>query len=60
MSLLGLDLKGQLSQEDMQQLLDEKMVQQVVSPEMMEIARTGKQAMARIQPYAPPFPVISI
>ncbi|PJN52244.1 hypothetical protein PAEAM_46490 [Paenibacillus sp. GM1FR] len=50
---VGLDMKGQLSQEDMQQLLDEKMVQQGVSPEMMDIARTGEKAMAKILDVTP-------
>jgi len=50
---VGLDLKGQLSQEDMQQLLNEKMVQQGVAPEMMDIARTGEKAMAKILDVTP-------
>lgn len=50
---VGLDLKGRLSQEDMQQLLDEKMVEQGVSPEMMDIARTGEKAMAKILDVTP-------
>ena len=37
----------------MQQLLDEKMVQQGVSPEMMDIARTGEKAMAKILDVTP-------
>jgi hypothetical protein len=50
---VGLDLKGHLSQEDMQQLLNEKMVQQGVAPEMMDIARTGEKAMAKILDVTP-------
>ncbi|WP_440111759.1 hypothetical protein [Paenibacillus sp. QZ-Y1] len=37
----------------MQQLLDEKMVQQGGSPEMMDIARTGEKAMAKILDVTP-------
>ncbi|MFC9709183.1 hypothetical protein ACFTRD_13635 [Paenibacillus sp. NPDC056933] len=50
---VGLDLKGRLSQGDMQQLLDEKMMQQGVAPEMVEIARTGEKAMAKILDVTP-------
>ncbi|KOY15975.1 hypothetical protein AMS66_15290 [Paenibacillus xylanivorans] len=50
---VGLDLKGRLSQEDMQQLLDEKMVQYGVAPEMMDIARTGEKALAKILDVTP-------
>ncbi|MEN1987772.1 hypothetical protein [Paenibacillus hubeiensis] len=50
---VGLDLKGRLSQDDLQELLNEKMVQQGVSPEMMEIARTGEKAMAKIMDVTP-------
>jgi hypothetical protein len=50
---VGIDLKGRLSQQDMQQLLDEKMVQHGVAPEMMDIARTGEKAMAKILDVTP-------
>ncbi|MNC40298.1 hypothetical protein D3C75_889930 [compost metagenome] len=50
---VGLDLNGKLSQQDMQELLNEKMVQEGVSPEMMDIARTGEKAVAKILDVTP-------
>ncbi|MCG7376290.1 hypothetical protein MH215_04750 [Paenibacillus sp. ACRSA] len=50
---VGLDLNGQLSQQDMQELLNEKMVQEGVSPEMMDIARTGEKAVAKVLDVTP-------
>ncbi|MDR6723490.1 hypothetical protein J2W91_001942 [Paenibacillus amylolyticus] len=50
---VGLDLNGQLSKQDMQELLNEKMVQEGVSPEMMDIARTGEKAVAKVLDVTP-------
>ncbi|MBE7683566.1 MULTISPECIES: hypothetical protein [Paenibacillus] len=50
---VGIDLKGQLSQADLQELLNEKMIQEGVSPDMMDIARTGEKAMAKILDVTP-------
>ncbi|WP_028540667.1 MULTISPECIES: hypothetical protein [unclassified Paenibacillus] len=50
---VGLDLKGQVSQTDLQALMNEQMVKQGVSPELMEIAKTGKQAYAKVLDVTP-------
>ncbi|TQS00225.1 DUF3592 domain-containing protein [Paenibacillus ottowii] len=50
---VGLDLKGQVSQMDLQTLMNEQMVKQGVSPELMEIAKTGEQAYAKILDVTP-------
>lgn len=50
---VGLDLKGQVSQMDLQALMNEQMVKQGVSPELMEIAKTGEQAYAKIMDVTP-------
>ncbi|MDP1508648.1 hypothetical protein L8C07_04675 [Paenibacillus sp. CMAA1739] len=50
---VGLDLKGQVSQMDLQALMNEQMVKQGVSPELMEIAKTGEQAYAKILDVRP-------
>ncbi|WP_289306537.1 hypothetical protein [Paenibacillus terrae] len=39
---VGIDLKGQVSQSDLQALLDEQMVKQGVSPKLIEISKTGE------------------
>ncbi|QDY82961.1 hypothetical protein FQU75_05890 [Paenibacillus polymyxa] len=50
---VGLDLKGQVSQMDLQTLMNEQMVKQGVSPELLEIAKTGEQAYAKILDVTP-------
>lgn len=50
---VGLDQHGTVSQEHMQQLLNEKMMQQGIAPEMVDIARNGEKAMAKILDVTP-------
>ncbi|WP_225999133.1 hypothetical protein [Paenibacillus sp. BJ-4] len=50
---VGLDLKGQLSQTDLQALMNEQMVKQGVLPELMENAETGEQAYAKVLDVTP-------
>lgn len=51
---VGLDSKGQISQADVQALLNERMVQQGnVSPEMMYIAEHGEKLYAKIIEVVP-------
>jgi len=50
---VGLDHQGTVSQEHMQQLLNEKMMQQGIAPEMVDIARTGEKGFAKILDVTP-------
>ncbi|MDT0124402.1 hypothetical protein Q9R46_17210 [Paenibacillus sp. RRE4] len=50
---VGLDQHGTVSQEHMQQLLNEKMMQQGIAPEMVDIARTGEKGLAKILDVTP-------
>ncbi|WP_434749833.1 hypothetical protein [Paenibacillus amylolyticus] len=50
---VGLDQQGTVSQEHMQQLLNEKMMQQGIAPEMVDIARTGEKGFAKILDVTP-------
>ncbi|CAI6078106.1 hypothetical protein PAECIP112173_02527 [Paenibacillus sp. JJ-100] len=50
---VGLDQNGMVSQEYMQQLLNEKMTQQGIAPEMVDIARTGEKALAKVLDVTP-------
>lgn len=52
-SKVGIDWKGQVSQAEAQQLLNEQMIKQGVSPEMMNIATQGQQAYAKIIDVVP-------
>lgn len=52
-SQVGLDRNGQVSQQDMQSLLNEQMMRQGVAPEMMEIARHGEQLYAKVLDVVP-------
>ncbi|MFD1886743.1 hypothetical protein [Paenibacillus wenxiniae] len=50
---VGLDRNGQVSQEQMQSLLNEQMIRQGVAPETMEIARNGEQLYAKVLDVVP-------
>ena len=50
---VGVDLQGQVSQADVQNLLHERMMQQGVSPDIMEIAQHGEQAYAKVTDIVP-------
>ncbi|WP_244213762.1 hypothetical protein [Paenibacillus barcinonensis] len=50
---VGLDQHGTVSQEHMQELLNEKMMQQGIAPEMLDIARTGEKGLAKIVDVTP-------
>ncbi|WP_411348020.1 hypothetical protein [Paenibacillus sp. WLX2291] len=47
-SQVGLDRNGQVSQYDMQSLLNEQMIRQGVDPKTIEIARHGEQLYAKV------------
>ncbi|WP_235439808.1 hypothetical protein [Paenibacillus sp. DMB20] len=48
-----LDLKGQVSKEQLQHLLNEQMVKRGVSPELMRVAQTGIKAFAKVMDATP-------
>lgn len=50
---ISLDLKGQVSQAELQAMMNEQMVKQGVSPQMMNIAATGQKAYAKILEVTP-------
>ncbi|MDM5276131.1 hypothetical protein ACN9MH_22070 [Paenibacillus silvae] len=50
---VGLDQHGTVTQEHMQELLNEKMMQQGIAPEMVDIARTGEKGLAKIVDVTP-------
>lgn len=52
-SKVGLDRNGQVSQEQVQSLLNEQMIRQGVAPEMMEIAQHGEQLYAKVLEVVP-------
>lgn len=50
---VGIDMKGQVSQEDLQTLMDERMIKQGVSSELIEVSRTGEKAYAKVLEIIP-------